>query len=292
MKVAKKKKKKDGEELLGDLNKEIPEGDKPKEKRPVMDAEQKMMRDYVSAHYCSKLADTRKKISGDALKSHLWQKFTDGWFEQKSKPSNPKVEVKKQGKTDCSVMFQVKSAFKVKYPADHSSARGAVLESLRNVGFADKTAEQIYDENIDVEVKTAVRPFNELVNGRWISGKSGKEFVESSDTEKQAAQKLLALITDSQKATPLTNEERAVILTKTTNYVVKGGFMERAALYCKDADELRTLLTVITPQLALSYVKFAAAESEAVRDWMALNAFAQILGIELDADEDGETVAA
>ena len=125
--MAKNKKKKTGEELLDGLNKAVPEGDKPKEKRPVMDEEQKMMWDYASTHFCSKLADTKKKIFGDALKDHLWVKFTDNMFAQRAKPSNPKVESKKKGKTDCSVLFQVKSAFKVNYPADHSSARGAVL---------------------------------------------------------------------------------------------------------------------------------------------------------------------
>jgi hypothetical protein len=291
--MAKKKKKKKEltpEDLLGDLNQQIPEGDEEKKKdtRPTLSTEQEKMVEFASLSAISKIVEARKKVAGDELKEHLWQKITDKWFEAGSKPSNPKVEIKRGKSVDCSCIFQVRSNMKVICPQDHPSARGAVTEAMVKVGFKPEVAEKIYDENVEVEVKNSVRPFNELVFGTWITGKNGKELKKATDVERSAATKLMAAI-QNKPAEDFTGEEQSVLLTKETKYVVVGGFLDRAPTYCEDADQLRKLLTVLVPGMALSHVKFAQSDNEAVQVKRALKAFAALLGVEvaivLDDDE-------
>ena len=273
--------KKTADDLLGKLEGALPETPKEHEKeRPTLSPTEALMVEYAGVHAAAKICDDRKKIAGDELKSHLWDQFLEAWFEAGSKPSNPKVQTLVGKRVDCSAIFQVRATFKVQAPEDHSSARGAVLEALRNVGFEDDIADDIFDENIEIEIETGLRPFNELVQGKWVTGKGGKEFIEATDVERSAAQKLLALVTNADKAKPLTNEERAVVLHKQTRYIVKAGFMERAATYCDSVDELRKLLTVIKPGEALSHVKFAATESEENRCQRIVEHFCELVGVD------------
>jgi hypothetical protein len=60
----------------------------------------------------------------------------------------------------------------------------------------------------------------------------------------------------------LTDEERKSVIVKQSKYVVKTGFMERATTYCKDADQLRALLTVLKPQIAVSHMKYAISDNK------------------------------
>lgn len=272
-----------GMDMLGMLGDAVPEKKPAKDAhddRPTIEADTELMVEFAGAHICSKITTERKDLVGAQLKEQVWQHLTDQWFANRTKPSNPKMQIKKGGKVDTSAIFQLKATFKVQsLPLDeaNNSARGAVTGAFMAVGFDQETAEQLMDENVEAEMVTELKPFNELIQGKWISGKGGREFVPASDEEKSAAQKLLAVATGASQPEPLTADERAACITKKLVYQVKAGFMERAANYCEDADQLRALLTVVKPQRALSHVKFAAAQSENERNKQVLAAFTEIL---------------
>lgn len=274
--------KKSGEELLADLLGMVPDaaqGAKAEKKsdRPVLDADTELMIEFAGAHVCSKIATERKDVLGDQLKAQVWQSLTDQWYEAGAKPSNPKLQAKQGSKVDTSAIFQLKAMFKVQADSEDNSARGAVTSALVTVGFDTDQANLIYDENVEAEMVTEIRPFNELIQGRWISGDGGREFVPASDVEKSAAKKLLAVATGAATPEPLDAEERAAVIQKKLVYQVKAGFLDRAANYCDDANQLRALLTVIKPQVALSHVKYAQQASGNEKHRRILAAFTEIL---------------
>jgi hypothetical protein len=280
--MAKKPTKVSAIDLLSQLQNQVVEiSGKDNSERPVIDEDTSLMMEYAGVHAVSKIADAKKKLVGDELKDQLWKKFTENWFTQKVKPGNPKIVSKLNGREDCVAIYQIKAVFTVKAVPDHPSARGAVTTALELVGIHPEVANRIYDENIDVEIITALRPFNELAHGRYVSGVGGREFVPATEVQKSAANKLLAVATGAADASPLTNEERNEAIIRESRYVVKAGFMERAVNYCQTVDQLRKLLTVIEPQPALSGVKFAAASSETEQATRTLNVMRELLGLEV-----------
>jgi hypothetical protein len=121
-----------------------------------------------------------------------------------------------------------------------------------------------------------------LLNGHYISGKGGKQFVEATTEEKTAAQKILAFATAAAtggkvEVEPLTNAERKVAISKSKKYVVKSGFLDRAASYCKSAAELRALLSVVSPQQAVSSLKFGKSDSKKGRNARLVDVFSTLV---------------
>lgn len=272
-----------GEDLLGALEGMVDE--KPKAKstatdRPelqILQETQQLLTEFAGIAEVFKLVDEKKKQLSEEFKDSVWTQFTDTWFSASGgRPKNPTIQSTKNGKPDCSAIFQLKAMFKVQVPQD-----GTPEDALKAVGFNAKTAKKIVDENVDTVVETGLRPFNELLNGKWVSGKGGKQFIEATEVEKAAAKKLLAYATAQGEGTvevaPLTTEERAKAFQKNTSYVVKSGFLDRAVTYCKSADELRGLLTVITPQQAVSSVKFGKSDSADTHNGRMIDVFSELI---------------
>lgn len=244
-------------DLLGELNASVEEAPTVKDEeknRPVI-SQGRIMTEYAGVSTAYKILEERKDILGSELKSTVWEEFTDQWFSSKTKPSNPKIESKTGFKPDCQAIYQCRTNFKVQY-REGVSGRNAVIDPLKEVGISDEIANKIFDENLEIVVENSLRPFNELAQGCWIAGDGGREFVPATDVQKAAAKKLLNFVI-GKEAEPLTSAERVECLVKETRYEVKAGFLERAAYYCKSADQLRALLTVIKPGEAISHVKFA-----------------------------------
>ena len=251
------------EDMLGALN------DSVEEVTPVTETKEKnrptinstgLMTEYAGITTALKTVEERKDIVGRELKDSLWTDFTNLWFQSKAKPSNPKVETKKNNRPDCQAIYQCRTNFKVQY-REEVSGRASVIEPLRDLGFSDAQASKIFDENIEIVVETVLRPFNELAQGAWVSGEGGKEFKPATDVQKVAATKLLAFVI-GKESEPLSPSERAECLVKETRYEVKSGFLERAAHYCKDANQMRALLTIIKPGEAISHIKFAQSDTD------------------------------
>ena len=255
-------KKQKPDDLLGALNAQIGGDSKPKGKakpaRPelkLLEATQDLLIELAGITEVYNIVEQRKSVLSDEFKSQTWEQFTDHWFAVGSRPKNPKVQHE-----DSQGIFQLKAMFKVVVPED-----GDVDDALKAAGFEEKVRDKIIEENVDHVTETGPRPFNELLHGHYISGEGGRQFIEANEVEQSAAKKILAFMTaDGGKKVsvePLTAEERMAAITKSEKYVVKAGFMERAAAYCKNAAQLRALLTIIKPQVAVSHMKFAEKAS-------------------------------
>lgn len=273
------------EDLLADLAGGLDEGQATESERPTLTTEQSLLERYAGLDAVMKLVEPAHKEASAEFKAYSWEQFTDKWFADKNCPGNPRVEVKEAGKVQHTGLFQVKASFKVQYVEGIESARAAVTQALVNAGFEPEKADEIFDANVEVKVETVMRPLNELVHGKWVTGKGGKQFVEATAEEKAASEKILKFLA-GKPAGKLTPSEVALVMTKKTSYVVKSGFMDRAHTYCTDAGQLRALLAVIKPTLAVSGVKYAKTAAERERLEMLEQVFTDLLyADELQTDE-------
>ncbi len=131
------------------------------------------------------------------------------------------------------------------------------------------------DNEIDAEPVLTLRPFNELINGHYV----GKTFVKATKEETNAGEKLLALVM-GKKAKPLTEDEKNLVIRKEERFKVKAGFFERLASYCKSADQVLTVLQVITPTHFVSHMKFGVSDTPEHRHSRLIVEAANILGVE------------
>ena len=290
-KVVEQKPVDDLDALMSGLGEQVEESQKSTGKHRTtvgaIGATQQLMVEYCGVDAAYKIADSRKKVVGAELKSQIWKELTDLWFATRSQPSNPKVETKKGTRTDCSCIYQVRASFSLNVPeTEGTSGRAPVIEALLAAGFEDETANKIFDENIEIVIEMGLKPINELAKGKWVSGDGGKEFIPATDVQRAAATKILKFA-QGLSAEPLTSEERAQALQKETSFVVKAGFLDRAANYCDSAEQLRALLTVIKPGEALSQIKFAAADSAEEKNSRIEGSFHSLLFA-----EDGKAIAA
>jgi hypothetical protein len=246
---------------LNDMVEESPDSTTKSEhpELELLDKTQKLLSELTSVSEVYKIVDSRKQTLADSLKEQAFEQLVDKWFASKSRPKNSLLVFRKDGKNDCEGTFQIKSQFKINIPED-----GTVYSTLLAVGFKSATAKKIVKENIDEVTITSMRPLNELTNGHYIDG---NQFVKATDVEKSAGAKILSYavaktIEGNTDVKPLTPEERKVSILKKSKVVIKDGFMERAVNYCKTIDDLKNLLDVITPVLAVSHMKFALSGSE------------------------------
>jgi hypothetical protein len=266
------------DDMLGMLEASVEEKPvtKGEKDRPVVSAPA-IMTEFAAVKTAFDVLEERKDILGGELKSTIWEEFTNLWFASKARPSNPKVETKKGRNPDCQAIYQCRTNFKVQY-REGVSGRAGVIDPLKEIGFSDEMANKIFDENLEIVVETALRPFNELRNGSWSSGEGGKEFKPATDVQKSAANKLLNFVV-GKDAEPLTAAERAECIVKDTNYIVKAGFLDRAVHYCNSADQLRALLTVVKPGEAVSYVKFAQSDTEDEKNTRLREVFSELFPV-------------
>jgi hypothetical protein len=275
------------EEKLAKLSEQVDETPQETKDRPTLNPDEALMSEYAGAYSCWKFMEEKKEALADEVKEYLWGDFVARWFDAKTKPANPKIETKVNGKADCGGNFQVVSTFSVQTETEkvgdkekQKISREAVIKALLDVGFEDEVAEKIVDENVDVVEESGLKPHSQLLNGHYVSVKGKREFVEATEIERSAADKILDFVLgDEEEVEPLTPEERKAATYKTTKFVVKGGFLERAANYCESVEELEALLLVIQPQKKLSHTKFAKSDTESGRHKKMLEVFANFLGL-------------
>ena len=263
------------DDLLGALNEQVEEkvkiGDEEKN-RPVVSAPE-IMTEFAGVKTAFDVLEERKDILGSELKSTVWDEFTNLWFSNKVKPSNPKIETKNGRKADCQAIYQCRLPLKVQY-REGLSGRAAVIDPLKEVGLNDVIANKVFDENLEIVVENSLRPFNQLAQGAWVSG----EFNPATDIQKAAATKLLNFVI-GKASEPLTAAERVECLVKETRYVVKAGFLDRAVNYCETVDQLRALLTVIKPVEAISQVKFAQSDTDDQKNTRLREIFSELFPV-------------
>jgi hypothetical protein len=266
------------QQLLDSLNSALNSvSEKVKSDRPNMDSDQELLCRFATSDAIEKKSKKAKTEASNELKASLWETYTEDWWDKKAPPSNPKIEIKVDEKIDTTAIFQVKTSFKLNPLEDDTlTARQKFTQAFANAKFSKKKCDQIFDENLDIQVETVMRPLNELIQGSYKSGKGGKTFVKPTPVEASAGKKLLDMIM-GKESSDLTAEEKKVCLSKKTSYVVKEGYMSRAVNYCKNAKQLRELLKIISPTIALGSVKFGQTAPDDERKAWLLSVFENIL---------------
>ena len=115
---------------------------------------------------------------------------------------------------------------------------------------------RLVEEELDFDPAVGVKTLTELLQGKYIEG---REYVESTQLEKQAGAKLAAFLQYSEgddAPEALTDDEKAAAVQHTSGMVIKAGFYDRLATYCRNVDEVMGVLSIFKPVIYANYAKF------------------------------------
>lgn len=225
---------------------------------------------FVEAHLIEGLGKQAKDEAGTAVKGFAFDLFVETLWKTGAVPANPVFRTRDdRGRVDCSANFQVRATFSpnrhVPKPdkREHGKTpRGYLYDFLTSTGdgLSGHEAERLLDAELSFDPQIEIRNLTELTIGREREGK----FVEATPAQKAAANKILNVIlsagVNGQATVPaFTDEDRAVLLEMSDAVRVTdpNGFLNRVRGYCSTRAQLRHVLTIIPPTLALAQVKFA-----------------------------------
>jgi hypothetical protein len=228
---------------------------------------------FVPSKQIFDIFESHLKIIKSDLKSEVFRLWAEQMFSQKAKPVNPKLALNNEdGNPDMSGVFIIQAKFKVS-----ATTAEEAQEMLVAVGLSEEDAEKLVTAEIDFTPMSALRSFNELVKGHKVDG----GFVEATAQEEAIAQKLMLFVM-GQKTEPITEEERAVVLLNQPNIQVKHGFLDRVANYCKTAEQLHGVFTVVSPVAYARAGKFGISDTSDEIRTRLVTAAAEILGESLN----------
>lgn len=231
----------------------------------------------IELGYISKTIEPIFVQQKDIVYDRLFNQYTEKMWSLKSKPSNPRIVIKKKEKDqdskDMSCMFIVKfrsDGLKDFLPnsedlSEDKTPLDVLIETLTSklVGLSKENALKITDPD----------------GGEFII-KNTVNLVASLDTmyygdnpiHKSVATKLLTyLSTTASKSAKMfqgefiTEEEKTVVVESQTLHV-KEGFLERACSYCHSEDELQALLKFVKISFYCQNFEFAIGDDVAERN--------------------------
>jgi hypothetical protein len=212
-------------------------------------------------------------------------------FTNKNKPSNPLVIIHKSDKktVDHQFQFMMNDKFKYRFPdiPEGVSARLHLIEFFTDLGLEEDDATRLVDNELDFNPIIGLRSLTELMEGHY--GEE-REWIDSSEEEKAAGNKLAMLLMWNgdlnNTPEPLTSEEKATVIDRSTGIQVKAGFYDRVATYTKTVDQLMAVFKVIQPIVYPAYPKFAVSDTETDKTARKIEAAADILGTLAVSEED------
>ena len=241
-------------------------------------------KEYALRWICAKTlhgpVKERMDQSKDQFCEYALRILAENLFKNKTKPSNPLVVIKKDGKADHQFQFQMTDKFKYRFPdvPDGIDPRDHFIKIFESVGLHPTEAEKLVDNELDFNPITSLKSLTELMDGTYGAG---REWIESTEESKQAGKKLAALIMwqEGQPAPePLSIQEKSMILDRSPGMVVKAGFYSRVAGYCTTVDQLMGIFSIIQPIAYPVYEKFAIEDSQMEKMNRMVDAAADILG--------------
>jgi hypothetical protein len=245
---------------------------------------------WINAKAVFEPVEKRVDNAKDAFNEYALKEMATRLFNNKSKPSNPLVVLHKEdGKTvDHQFQFMMTDKFKYCFPnvPEGVEPRDHFITVFQTVGLHPNDAENLVDNELDFNPVVDIRSLSELLDGKYGEG---REWVDSTEDEKNAGQKLAALLMwDGTGDAPaaLTPEERALVVQRSPGIQVKAGFYDRVATYCQSVDQLLGVFKVIQPIVYPAHAKFALNDSETDKIRRKIEAAADILGtVTTDSDD-------
>lgn len=282
--------------VLGQLAALAPTTAKPKAagkqkwELPLSDEAKADARRWIDAKVVLEPVEKRVENAKNDFNEYALREMATRLFNNKSKPSNPLVVLyKDDGKTvDSQFQFMMTDKFKYRFPnvPEDVEPRDHFIQVFQTVGLHPNDAENLVDNELDFNPVVGIRSLTELLEGHYGEG---REWVDSTQEEKTAGQKLAALLMwDGQGDAPaaLTPEEKALVVQRSPGIQVKAGFYDRVATYCQSVDQLLGIFKVIQPIVYPAYAKFAINDSETDKTRRKIEAAADILGTATTDSDD------
>lgn len=236
---------------------------KKKDDRPIIVLEGKDAADVMDLIKLSTIIgelDPTRKERDKEVKSNLFKRFTQTWWEQKALPQNPRIVIRKSAiSDDMSLLFAVKyreEGLSGKVPdvedlPDGKTVEDVLFESLTaQVGLSQKNALHLLSDDGEIIVQQQLQ----------LVGSLDELHNSSDELKKSAATKLMSFMRTG-KGEALTAAERAAILHTVQTISLKKGFLERAHVYCTNVEQLRKLCEFVKTTLAISSVEFAVSDT-------------------------------
>lgn len=279
-------------DLLDQLSDLVPTTKKPKAGAKenwdlVLNAEQTLtFNRWIEAKCVSEIVDTRLDSSKDELCEFALDIVCKKLWDSKVRPLNPVLTVKVGNTVDSHAKFLFTDKFKYRFPEipDDANARDFFVQIFVDLGLEQADAENLVDDELDLNPIVGIRPLTELLNGHY--GEK-RQFIDSSDAEKEAGRKLMQML----KAQPdadgmcqvevLTAEERGLLIRRENGIKVKSEFYSRVCLYCHSVEQLKAIFKVIVPIAYPTQQKFAINEVPDKRATRLVQAAANIIGVNL-----------
>jgi hypothetical protein len=274
--------------LLGDMAALIPTNAKPKAGKAtkwemVLTPEARIDADrWINGKTVLEPVEKRVENAKSDFMEYALDIMIDKIFANKSKASNPLVILyKPDGKTvDHQFQVTMVDKFKFRFPdvPEGTSPRDHFIEVFKNLGLHPDSAEKLVDEELDFNPIIGFKNLKAVLEGTYIAG---REWVDSSDDEKAAGNKFLALFMwngDGDAPEALTVEEKGLLIERSNGMQVKSGFYDRVATYCQTKEQLRGIFSIIQPIIYPSSPKFGVNDSETEKTSRKIEAAADILG--------------
>jgi hypothetical protein len=273
-------------DLLNELSQVAAPAEKPKSgKSPKWEMSltaeaQENARRWVEAKTVKDIVDKRTENSAEDFKEYAMRVMAEKLFASKSKPSNPLVILKKEGKPDHQFQFTMQDRFTYKFKEvpEGKSAREHFIEIFEEVGLHPTDATALVDNELNFTPIVGFRSLTELLDGKMGSE---REWIEATEESKEAGRKLAAFLKwdgNSPAPEPISPEERSLILKRDPGVSVAPGFYDRITNYCRNVDQILAVFKVIKPVSFPTSSKFATTSTPTERTDRLVKATAEIIG--------------
>jgi hypothetical protein len=249
--------------------------------------DQKAVVEYVELKTVYDLAESAFTPVKNDAKEVVFTEFAKLWFNSKNQPQNPTIEIHKkdgQGQKDIDhrAMFILQEKFYPHLELDEDSDPAEVaVKELVDMGVDPAKAKEFVENELDFDPEQSLRSFNELTKGH----KGDKNWIDATDAEKAAANKLLMFVL-GQDTEPLTDDERDLVVQIKPNCTIKPGIYARLRGYCEKESDLKALISLLNPVYFLTRSKFAVSSTPVERNQRLVEVVAGVLGMEDDDAED------
>ena len=254
--------------------------------RPVVEISEEMQQKFVKFAALKTLFDTfesAKKSNTGELYSSIMTSYQESLWTGKSKPKNPAIKVKNQGRPDSEGIFIVSTGSKIKINMppvqENEDPEEAMLRGLIDLGVSRKNAENLIEKEISFVPQWNLN-FTDLLYGSFSEGK----LKPATEVQVSASEALFSAINGlDEDGNELTSKERIDLLKSITDegwFSVKNAvdtkyfpklldgenFLDRVCNYANSIEELKAILTMFVPVHFLSHTKFGISDTVDTRN--------------------------
>lgn len=270
---------------------------------PVPADLQETFQRYIVAEAIGDAISDRVDNAAEELKAGFLKFWVGQLWATKSRPGNPRFYVTRDGGSrDAAAVFQVQDAFSFNLgdvPEGSEAAKidllkVALVAALEATGLAGRKAEELAGRLIELEIENVDKKsidLNRLVDGYWQGVGKNRQKVEASEQDQALALKVISLLTlnpdDLAGLNPKDFKEQVLplllapaevgqVITVAEGIGVKKGFLNRVAGLVSSEAELRAVLSVIKPKVALGTQEFGLGQDDNVKQARKLEAVSEM----------------